>query len=73
VKCQERLVAGGNIGLVGWLRDGALAHPPDHGRLVEQDLGPAGRGRELWPARLAGLAWNMKTKPRVQLRGYPCA
>jgi hypothetical protein len=45
VKCQERLVAGGYIGLVGWLRDGALAHPRDHARLVEQDLAPPGRGR----------------------------
>jgi hypothetical protein len=44
VDCQERLVAGCYIGLVGWLRNGALAHPRDHGRLVEQDTRTAGRG-----------------------------
>jgi hypothetical protein len=44
VECQEGLVAGRHIGLVGWLWDGALADPRDHGCLVEEDMGAAGRG-----------------------------
>ena len=35
---QQFLVAGGDVSLVCFFRDAALAYPLDHGCLVEQDL-----------------------------------